>query len=109
MSTKGVAGAKLGATLAPLPAADQRPPGAPDHGVLITDVVSLGPSYGKLAPGSVITDVLYPTPRRAIKSVADMQSVLGGMKAGDYISLNVAGQDRSGHFINTVVNIRLGQ
>src|SRR6185312_5099929 len=41
-STKGVAGAKLGATIAPLPPPDQRPAGFPDHGVLVTDVVSLG-------------------------------------------------------------------
>jgi serine protease Do len=110
-STKGVVGTKLGATLAPLPPADQRPKGFPDHGVLVTDVVTLGPSYGpgKLAPGMVITDVLYPTPRRAINSVADLQSVLNSMKAGDYISLNVAQPDGRGGAASSVVNIRLGQ
>jgi serine protease Do len=108
-STKGVAGTKLGATIAPLPPPDQRPAGFPDHGVLVTDVVSLGPSYSKLQPGSVITEVLYPTPRKQINSVADLQNVLNSMKAGDYISLNVALPDGRGGVLNTVVNIRLGQ
>jgi len=110
-STNGVAGTKLGATLAPLPPAGQRPPGFPDHGVLVTDVVSLGPSYGpgKLAPGMVITDVLFPTPRKAVNSVADLQSVLNSLKAGDYISLGVAQPDGRGGAATGVVNIRLGQ
>ena len=108
---KGIPGAKLGATIAPLPPPDQRPKGFPSHGVLVTDVVSLGPSYGagKLSPGSVITDVLYPAPRRAINSVDDLQKVLASMKAGDYISLNVAQPDGRGGAVNSVVNIRLGQ
>jgi serine protease Do len=110
-ATNGVAGTKLGATLAPLPPAAQRPPGFPDHGVLVTDVVSLGPSYGagKLAPGMVITDVLFPTPRKAVNSVADLQSVLNSLKAGDYISLGVAQPDGRGGAVTGVVNIRLGQ
>ena len=108
-ATKGVPGAKLGATLAPLPPPDQRPAGFPNHGVLVTDVVSLGSSYGKLQPGMVITEVLYPTPRKTVNSVADLQAVLNSMKAGDYISLNVAQPDGRGGAVNGVVNIRLGQ
>jgi serine protease Do len=108
-STNGVAGTKLGATIAPIPPADQRPPGFPNNGVLVTDVVSLGPSYGKLSPGMVITAVLYPTPRRAINSVTDLQNVLNSIKAGDYISLNVAAPGGGGTVQNSVVNIQLGQ
>ncbi len=107
----GVAGTKLGVTLAPLPPEDQRPKGFPKHGVLVTDVVGLGPSFGpgKLAPGMVITEVLYPTPRMAVNSVAELQTILGSMKAGDYISLNVAQPDGRGGAVSSVVNIRLGQ
>ena len=107
----GVAGTKLGATLAPLPPSGQRPPGFPSHGVLVTDVVSLGPSYGqgKLAAGMVITEVLFPTPRKTISSVADLQAILNPMKAGDYISLDVAQPNGRGGVLNSVVNIRLGQ
>ncbi|MEO6866286.1 MAG: trypsin-like peptidase domain-containing protein [Gemmatimonadaceae bacterium] len=109
--SNAVAGTKLGVSLAPLPPPEQRPRGFPNHGVLVTDVVSLGPSYGpgKLAPGMVITEVLYPTPRRAINSVADLQSILASLKSGDYISLNVAQPDGRGVAVNSVVNIRLGQ
>lgn len=106
-----VAGTKLGVSLSPLPPVDQRPKGFPSHGVLVTDVVSLGPSFGprKLSPGMVITEVLYPTPRKPVNSIADLQSVLTNMKAGDYISLNVAQPDGNGGVANSVVNIRLGQ
>jgi serine protease Do len=77
------------------------------RGVLVTDVVPLGPSYNKLGEQDVIFEVLFPAPRRQIRSTADLQGVLNGLKEGDYISLNVhslapgGGGDR-------VVNIRIG-
>jgi hypothetical protein len=75
--------------------------------VLVTDVVPLGPSYNKLlGDQDVIFEVLYPQPRRSIKSVADLQSVLGKLKAGDYISLNVHGLQQGAG--DRVVNIRIG-
>ena len=40
----------------------------------------------ELAAGSdIVLEVLYPTPRRAVKTVADLQSVLSGLKDGDYV------------------------
>src|SRR5687767_1427932 len=59
------------------------------RGVLVTDVIPLGPAYSKLIEQDVIFEVLYPAPRRAIRSPADLQNVLSGLKTGDYISLNV--------------------
>ena len=79
---------------------------ASKRGVLVTEVVPLGPSYGKLGSQDVIYEVLYPGPRRAIKSVADLQSVLGKLKDGDYISLNVHSLAQGGG--DRVVNIRIG-
>ena len=76
------------------------------RGVLVTDVVPLGPAYQKLAEQDVIYEVLYPQPRRAIRSVADLQSVLGKLKTGDYISLNVHSLAQGGG--DRVVNIRIG-
>ena len=76
------------------------------RGVLVTDVVPLGPAYQKLATQDVIYEVLYPAPRRPIRSVADLQSVLGKLKAGDYISLNVHSLAQGGG--DRVVNIRIG-
>jgi serine protease Do len=76
------------------------------RGVLVTEVVPLGPAYQKLAAQDVIYEVLYPAPRRPIRSVADLQSVLGRLKAGDYISLNVHSLAQGGG--DRVVNIRIG-
>ena len=77
------------------------------RGVLVTDVVPLGPAYQKLAEQDVIYEVLYPQPRRAIKSVADLQAVLSKLKTGDYISLNVHSLAQGAG--DRVVNIRIGE
>jgi serine protease Do len=76
------------------------------RGVLVTDVVPLGPAYQKLGEQDVIYEVLYPGPRRSIKSVADLQSVLSKLKTGDYISLNVHSLAQGAG--DRVVNIRIG-
>lgn len=76
------------------------------RGVLVTDVVPLGPSYQKLGAQDVIYEVLYPGPRRPIKSVTDLQSVLSKLKSGDYISLNVHSLAQGAG--DRVVNIRIG-
>jgi len=76
------------------------------RGVLVTDVVPLGPAYQKLGEQDVIYEVLYPGPRRPIKSVADLQSVLSKLKTGDYISLNVHSLAQGAG--DRVVNIRIG-
>ena len=57
----------------------------------VTDVSRSGSAFRLLAPGSdVITDVLYPSPRK-VRSTADLQAVLGSLKAGDVVSLRVYG------------------
>ncbi|MFN2603050.1 MAG: trypsin-like peptidase domain-containing protein [Gemmatimonadaceae bacterium] len=77
-----------------------------ERGVVVTDVVPLGPSYQKLGRNDVIFELLYPGPRRPIRTTADLSQVLQRVRQGDYISLNVAtlGQDNS----SRVVNIRIG-
>jgi S1-C subfamily serine protease len=111
-SANGVStGTKLGVTLAPLPTAQQGQPlpkGMPSHGVLVSDVTPLGASYQKLFQGDIVTEVLYPAPRRQINSAADLQSVLASLKPGDYVSLTVYAQDASGTMVSRVVNVRLG-
>jgi hypothetical protein len=67
-----------------------------------------GPARDKLqAGGDVILEVLYPTPRRVIKNVDELQSVVSGLKSGDYISLLVFGVGPGGG--NRVVNLRVGE
>ena len=95
---------KLGITVEPLaPELAQRMQIPADKGVRVTDVASGSPARDKLAPGSdVITDVLFPGPKHAIKTVADLTSTIGSLKAGEFLSLLVmqpGGQSR-------VVNIR---
>jgi hypothetical protein len=79
---------------------------ANQRGVLVTDVVPLGPAYQKLGRNDVIFELLYPGPRRPIRTASDLEQVLQRVKPGDYISLNVA--NLTGGAISRVVNIRIG-
>ena len=100
---------QLGISIQPIPAAlaQRASLEANKRGVLVTDVVPLGPSYQKLAEQDVIYEVLDPQPRRAIRSVADLQAVLSKLKTGDYISLNVHSLAQGAG--DRVVNIRIGE
>jgi len=106
--TAGVASSELGVSLQPVPAdvAARASLDVSRRGVLVTDVVPLGPAYQKLGEQDVIFEVLYPAPRRPVKSVADLQGVLRGLKTGDYVSLNVHSLVQGGG--DRVVNIRIG-
>ena len=76
-------------------------------GVLVTEVSKSGPARDKLAAGTdIVLEVLYPAPKHAVKSVADLQSVIAGLKDGDYISLLVMSVAQGG--ATNVVNIRVG-
>ncbi|MEO8575599.1 MAG: trypsin-like peptidase domain-containing protein [Gemmatimonadales bacterium] len=99
---------ELGISFSPVPAqlaTDAKLP-MDRRGVLVTDIVPLGAAYQKLGPQDVIFEVLYPAPRRSIKSPSDLQTVLRGLKSGDYISLNVHSLAQGGS--DRVVNIRIG-
>ncbi len=105
----GLASSELGVTLAAIPPEIVSRAALPENrrGVMVTDVVPLGPSFQKLGPNDVIFEVLYPAPRREIRSAADLQAVLGKLRTGDYISLNVHSLTQGGG--DRVVNIRLGE
>jgi serine protease Do len=77
-----------------------------DHrGVRVVDVNVNGPARNRLFPNDIITAVLYPTPRREIRSVADLQNVLSRTKDGDVISLLIFDAQRN---TTRVANIRIG-
>ena len=59
------------------------------EGVRVSDVERAGASAGKLFPNDIITEVRFPGPRRAVKSVADLQEALRTLKSGDIVSLMV--------------------
>jgi serine protease Do len=98
---------KLGLTVEALPAELATRLRTNGRGVRVTDVAQDGPARDKISSGSdVVLAVLYPTPRRDIRTVDDLQSVIGALKDGDYVSLLVQSMDpRLGQ---RVVNLRIG-
>ena len=99
--------AKLGVELTPIPT--PKPVGFPAYGVMVAQVEALGPAYGKLFKNDVITDVLYPrTPEASPVAGMDLQQVLGQIKPGGYVSLDVFAQAEQGAGVTRVVNIQVG-
>jgi len=80
----------------------------PVRGVLVSDVVAGGPADEKLARNDVITDVLFPAPRRAVNTPADLQQVLSKLKPGDYLSLSVYSLADPTH-APRIVNLQVGR
>ena len=81
--------------------------GGDRDGVRVVDVDAAGPAYRRLFQNDVITAVLYPTPRKEVHSVSDLQSVLSRAKDGDIVSLQVFNPDVQ-QAATRVVNIRIG-
>jgi len=75
------------------------------RGVRVMDVNLSGPARGQLFQNDIITAVLFPTPRKDVRTVADLQSVLSRAKDGDYISLLVFDTRQN---TTRVANIRVG-
>ena len=100
----------LGISVAPVSpeiAAQARMPN-PVRGVMVSDVTPAGPADEKLFRNDVITEVLYPEPRRAINTPTDLQQVLNKLKDGDYISLRVYQLADPTH-ATRIVNIQVGK
>ena len=77
-----------------------------DHrGVRVVDVNVTGPARNRLFPNDIITAVLFPAPRREVRSVADLQNVLSRVKDGDVVSLLIFDAQRNS---TRVANIRIG-
>jgi serine protease Do len=99
----------LGFTFGPMSSSDESSHVRGVHGVVVSDVRRGGPADGQLVPGDVIIDVIHPEPRVATRTVADLQSVLGKLKSGDYIGLEISrATDSQGDRSTAVVNLRLG-
>jgi serine protease Do len=109
-SRGGVVHPALGISVAPVSAelAAQARLTTPVNGVLVSDVVPGGPADEKLARNDVITEVLYPAPRRAINSPSDLQQALSRLKNGDYVSLNVFSLGEPEH-APRIVNLQIGR
>ena len=106
-STAGVAYDKLGVKVEPVSlelARSQRLDEAL-RGLRITDVAPAGPARDKLVSSDIIVAVIYPGPRRAVRSVADLQQVLDKLRDGEYVSLHVYSLQTQQ---TRVVNVRVG-
>jgi len=77
------------------------------QGVRVVEIDAGGPARGRLFPNDIVTAVLFPTPRKEVRAVADLQAVLSRAKDGDIVSLLVLnpGTQQSS---TRVVNIRVG-
>jgi serine protease Do len=78
------------------------------RGIVVTDVVPLGPAQDKLQERDVITEVIFPAPRRTINTPAQLQDAISSAKSGQYISLSVFNLDDPNH-TPQIVNLRIGQ
>ena len=78
------------------------------RGVMVSDVVPGGPADEKLSRNDVITEVLFPTPRRAINTPSDLQQVLSRLNPGDYVSLSVYSLADPQH-APRIVNLQVGK
>ncbi|MEW5919123.1 MAG: Do family serine endopeptidase, partial [Gemmatimonadota bacterium] len=99
---------RLGVSLEPVSETAARELEIPSEhrGLRVREVARTGPAVRSLQQSyDVISAVLYPTPRREVRSVSDMTSVLERLRPGDVVSLLVYNaQQRT----TRVVDIELG-
>ena len=104
----GVSADKLGITVEPISETFSREARLPAtvKGVRVSDVDVTSGARGKLFAGSdVITEIVYPRPRRAVRTTAELQSAIDGLKAGEVITLGVYNAQLQ---TNRVETIRIG-
>ena len=110
VTPSGMVTGKLGIAVEPVSPAFARENNlaTEQRGLRVIDVAHGSPAYGKLFENSdVITEIMYPGPKRAVRAVSDLQSALDRLKTGDVISLFVVSVSPQGQ--NTrVVNVRVG-
>ncbi|MEO6445635.1 MAG: trypsin-like peptidase domain-containing protein [Gemmatimonadaceae bacterium] len=89
----GINAGRLGITVEPVSAEFARQAKVPDdrRGLRVVDVDPQTSARGQFTPGGtdVIVEVIYPAPRRPIRTTDDLQGVLNKAKDGEYISLLV--------------------
>ncbi len=103
-----VAIGKLGISVEPLSEAFVREARVPTdmRGVKVADIQVTSGARGKLFAGSdVITEIVFPRPRRAVRTPADVEAALRGLKAGDVITFgvfNAGGRDGGSSRVETI-------
>ena len=113
-AAEGVSNVKLGISVEPIPAelARQANLDTDARGLLVREVDLDGPANQQLfARTDVIAEVLRPGPRRAVKTVADLERALSRARDGEIVSLyvyNIGGRRDGGAPQGRVVNLRVG-
>jgi serine protease Do len=105
----GAAMGKLGVTVAPVTREDvaRFDLGPTQRGLLVTDVIAGGPSWGELAdPERGGPDIILEVEGKPVKTTAELQSTLKSFKAGDIVSLRVYNTQAKNR---RVERIRLGE
>ena len=85
-----------------------RIPDSTATGVRVIEVVRGGPAEGRLSRDDLIAEVIFPAPKTPVRTVADLQRVVGKLHDGDYVGLMVYFYDRAGKRQSRVVNLRVG-
>ncbi|MBI1808508.1 MAG: trypsin-like peptidase domain-containing protein [Gemmatimonadetes bacterium] len=80
-------------------------------GVIVKDIDRNGPSWQKVGPGDIITDITFPEKVKGpVRNASDLMRALAALKDGDYVGLKLTAIDsRSGEPFSRVVNLRVGQ
>ena len=100
---------KLGLTVSQIPASLAKQlnlPADAQSGLLIRDITQRGPSFQRFGRNEIIDGVLYPV-RRDIKSIADLDQALAGLKSGQVVTLRLFSPDGRGGGASRTQSIRL--
>ena len=103
-SVEGVSADKLGITVEPISEAFSRDARVPAtvKGIHVSEVDPTSGARGKLFNSDIITDVVYPRPRRPVRTAADLQSALSGLNAGDVITLGIYNVEQKAARVETI-------
>ena len=106
----GTSASKLGITVEPVSPDFAREAKVPEarRGLRVMDVDPEGAARQQFFPGGIdiIVEVIYPAPRRAVRSGADLQGILAKVPAGEYVSLLVYNAQRQD---TRVVSLKVGE
>jgi serine protease Do len=89
---------KLGLTASTIPTSLARGLKLPEEvrtGLIVRSVQQRGPAFQRLYPNDFIDEVLYPV-RRDIKSMADLDQALAGLKSGQVVTFKLWNSDGRG-------------
>ncbi len=105
----GTMSSKLGITVEPVSADFARQAKVPEErrGLRVVDIDPQSGARQQFFPNGIdiIVEVIYPAPRKAVKTAAELQSAISKVNAGEYVSLLVYNAQQQS---TRVVSIKVG-